>query len=101
MERQVYDKRSFRRLPRDECVIELLLGVAAGPCRGLVHRHHVNPEDADSRTVAVCNGHHQRLHSVLRTLDASPQWKTCNHRHRYPEGKEACERRLNGVDRAA
>jgi hypothetical protein len=101
MERQTYDKRSFRNLPREECVIELLLGEAAGPCRGLVHRHHVDPEDPHSRTVCVCNGHHQRLHAVLRTLDASPQWKTCNHVHRTREGREACERRLNAITAAA
>lgn len=99
MERQTYDKRSFRRLPREHCEVSYLLGPTAGECTGYIHRHHVNPEDPDSRTLQVCNRHHQKLHAALRTLEA-PQndWKPCPHppgTHRYPGAREACERKLN------
>lgn len=95
MERTVYDTRAWRNLPRDYCVIDLLLGDAAGPCQGLIHHHHVDPADPDSRTVQVCNGHHGRLHGVLGRLTAVSEWKTCSHRHTTREGRAACERRLN------
>lgn len=95
MLRQAYDKRVWRALPRDYCLVRELLGEAAGPCQGLIHRHHVDPTDEFSRTIEVCNRHHGRLHGVLRALDAQPAWKTCRHTHRTREGREACERRLN------
>ena len=105
MERHVYDKRSFRSLPREQCAVADLFGPSVGECKGYIHRHHVDPADPESRTIEVCNSHHQRLHKALRALEAPERaWKTCPHRpgtHRYPEGKEACERRLNGVDQAA
>src|SRR5262245_51137319 len=98
MQKTVYDKRSFRALPREFCLVAELLGDAAGPCSGLIHRHHLDPLDEHSRTVPVCNGHHQRLHATLRGLYAPEKpWKTCTHTHRYPEGREACERRLNAA----
>ena len=100
MQRTAYDKRSFRRLERKQCAVSLLLGEAAGDCRGSIHRHHTDPEDESSRTVEVCNAHHQHLHHLLRTLDEArePDWKKCPHppgTHRYPGAREACERRLN------
>jgi hypothetical protein len=99
MQKQVYDKREFRNLPRKQCAVSLLFGETVGPCRGLIHRHHVNPEDPSSRTIEVCNSHHQRLHAALRALSApESEWRPCPHRpgtHRYPGAKEACERALN------
>ena len=97
MERTVYDKRSFRNLPRDRCEVAYLFGDVIGPCKGHIHLHHTDPADPDSRTIQVCNSHHQRLHAALRALltPSEPQWKTCTHIHRTREGKEACERRLN------
>ncbi len=98
MDRRAYDRRSFRNLPREVCEVADLLGPLAGECRGYIHRHHVDPEDPDSRTVQVCNRHHQRLHAALRALEAPERaWRTCTHFHPYPEGKIACERRLNGL----
>ena len=97
MERTAYDKRSFRRLPRERCVVADLFGPAVGECAGYIHRHHVDPADPYSRTLEVCNGHHQRLHAALRHLEAPERaWKRCHHRHSTREGREACERRLNG-----
>lgn len=96
MERTAYDKRSFRNLPRERCEVEYLLGPMAGVCAGHIHLHHSDPDDPDSRLIGVCNKHHQRLHAAIRALEEKPKWKTCNHNHPYPEGKEACERRLNG-----
>ncbi len=97
MERPVYDKRSFRNLPRERCEVEYLFGPAIGPCKGLIHLHHTDPADPDSRTIQVCNSHHQRLHAALRALltPSEEVWRTCNHIHRTPEGRAACERRLN------
>ena len=100
MERQTYDRRSWRSLPRDECVVADLFGPSVGECRGYIHRHHVDPSDPDSRTLEVCNSHHQHLHSVLKKLSEPPEtaWKSCPHppgTHRYPGAREDCERRLN------
>ena len=96
MEKHVYDKRSFRRLPREQCAVSLLFGPMVGECRGLVHRHHVDPDDPDSRTIETCARHHTRLHAALRALtDSETGWKRCSHRHTTPEGRAACERRLN------
>lgn len=101
MERQVYNTRAWRELPRDHCVVDLLLGGAAGPCRGLIGHHHVDDTDPDSRTVQVCNSHHQKLQAALRSLKRQPEWKRCTHHHPYPGGKAECERRLNGLTAAA
>lgn len=103
MDRQTYDKRSFRNLPRDRCALADLFGEAIGPCKGFIHLHHVDPEDPDSRLLPCCNSHHQRLHAALRALltPSEPVWRTCTHKHRYPEGKAACERRLNRSSEAA
>ena len=94
MERSVYNTQRWRDLPRNYCAVHELFGPAVGPCRGLIHHHHVDPTDPDSRTVQVCNGHHGRLHGLLTRLDAGPA-RRCTHRHPYPGGREACERRLN------
>ena len=95
----IYSTRAWRALPRDYCLVELLLGAAAGPCAGLIGRHHVDPEDPDSRTLSCCARHHSRLHVVLRVLERSqrsgPRRHTCPHPHRTREGRDACERRLN------
>ena len=92
-------RREWRdRLPRERCVIEELFGAAAGECKGLIHRHHVDPDDPDSRTIEVCNAHHQKVHAALRAITAEPEWRRCPHRpgtHRYAWAKEECERRLN------
>lgn len=97
MERTAYDKRAFRNLPRERCVMEEIFGFE--DCLGSIHRHHVDPDDPDSRTIEVCNSHHQRLHAALRALRApETAWKPCPHppgTHRYPGAKEACERKLN------
>ena len=91
-----YSTARWRALPRDYCLVELLLGSAAGPCAGLIHRHHVHPEDPDSRTLACCAGHHSRLHVVVRLLERERvRSRTCPHPHRTREGRDACERRLN------
>lgn len=96
MERAVYNSQSWRQLPRTRCLVSVLLGAAAGPCRGDVHRHHVDPHDPESRTVEVCAAHHSRIHAVLRSLGSS-RWRRCPHQHRSRESREACERRLNAA----
>ena len=101
MDRTAYDKRAFRSLPRERCEVEYLLGAFAGACAGKIHLHHTDPEDPNSRLIPVCNRHHQRLHAAMRALQAPERsekgWKRCTHNHPYPSGKEACERRLNGL----
>lgn len=89
----VYNTQRWRDLPRDYCAVELLLGAAAGPCRGLIHHHHVDPQDPDSRTVQVCAGHHSRIHGLLNGL-VCPR-RRCTHNHRYDHARRACEERLN------
>ncbi len=93
MERSAYNTQRWRSLPRDYCVIDELLGAAAGPCHGLIHHHHVDPTDPDSRTVQVCAKHHPQIHSMLRRLE--PRRRRCTHNHRYPGARADCERRLN------
>jgi len=96
MERTAYDRASWRELPRDgDCAVAFLLGGVVGSCHGLMHRHHVDPDDPDSRSFQVCAGHHPRLQSLLRSLDRGPRRRRCPHPHRTPEAREACERRLN------
>ena len=96
MHRTVYNTQRWRDLPRDYCVIDELFGDAAGPCAGLIHHHHVNPQDPDSRTVQVCASHHPRIHSLLRRFDAG-EHRRCGHRHRYDHARRECERRLNAA----
>jgi hypothetical protein len=88
----VYRTQRWRNLPRDYCLISELLGDFAGPCRGLISHHHIDPSDPDSRTAQVCNAHHSQLHGVLRKLERR---RRCPHRHPTREGREACERSLN------
>jgi hypothetical protein len=92
MERAVYNTRAWRQLPRDYCLVSELLGDLAGPCRGLIHHHHVDPADPFSRTVQVCAAHHPKIHRVLNSMKRR---RRCHHNHRYPGAREACERRLN------
>jgi hypothetical protein len=107
MDKTVYDRRAFRNLPREDCTLTYLFGDAAGECGGLIHLHHVDPSDPDSRLLPVCARHHTRLHAALRALltPSETEWKVCPHRpgtHRYPGAKEECERRLNrGLSQAA
>ena len=106
MDRRAYDKRSFRNLPRDRCALKDIFGPEIGPCKGLIHLHHTDPSDPDSRLLPCCNSHHQRLHAALRALltPSESEWKPCPHppgTHRYPGAREACERKLNGLKTAA
>lgn len=98
MDRPDLHTREWRELPRDgDCAAEFLFGEAAGPCRGLIHRHHVTPGDPTSRSYQVCASHHPMLEAIVKRL-LNPQWKRCPHKpgtHRYAAGKEACERMLN------
>jgi hypothetical protein len=104
MDRPDLHTREWRELPRDgDCVAEFIFGEAAGPCHGVMHRHHVRPGDpAASRTYLACAGHHPLIESFLRRLqrraDRVLGYRRCPHRpgvHRYPGAREACERQLN------
>jgi hypothetical protein len=102
MDRTVYDRRDWRRLPREFCTVEYLFGEAVGPCAGIIDRHHVTPGDPASRSISICHRHHPQLEAALRRLrEPERGWKTCNHNHPYPGAKEACERRLNQSAEAA
>ncbi len=90
----VYNTSAWRELPRDYCIVDVLLGDAAGSCAGLIHHHHVDPEDPYARTVQVCASHHPKVHALLRSLSRT---RRCPHRHPTRAGREACERRLNRV----
>lgn len=92
-----YSTRAWRELPRDgDCVVAFLFGDAVGGCRGVMHRHHVDPDDGASRSVQVCAGHHPTLQAALRTLRGGErQRRRCGHRHPYDHGRRECERHLN------
>jgi hypothetical protein len=92
--------REWRDLPRDgDCVAEFLFGEAAGPCHGVMHRHHVRPSDPTSRTYLACASHHPVIEAFLRRLlaraDRMLRRRSCPHRHVTREAREQCERRLN------
>jgi hypothetical protein len=98
VEREAYYTRAWRELPRDgECVVAFLFGRTAGDCAGAIHRHHVDPDDPESRSLQVCASHHPKLQAALRRLSARPTWRRCPHEHRYPGARVACEARLNGL----
>jgi hypothetical protein len=101
MEKTVYSTRAWRELPRDgDCTAEFLFGEAVGPCHGLIHRHHVRAGDPESRSYQACASHHPMIEAFLRRT-MRPRYRRCPHEHRYPGAREACERRLNRLDRAA
>ena len=95
MERAAYNTRAWRALPRDRCIVSVLFGDAAGPCQGLIHRHHVDPDDPRSRSVPCCASHHPKLQAALRFLLRTPRRRVCRHRHMTLAAREQCERRLN------
>lgn len=105
MDRAAYDRATWRDLPRDgQCAVAFLFGGLVGDCIGLIHRHHVDPDDPDSRSFQVCARHHPRLQAALRHLNDPARWKRCPHKpgvHRYPGAREACERNLNRESVAA
>jgi hypothetical protein len=49
------------------------------------------PFDIDN-AVTACARHHPMLEALRRRLLAPPP--RCRHRHPYPAGREACERRM-------
>lgn len=97
----LYSTRAWRELPRDgPCVVRFLFDEAAGPCAGLMHRHHVIPGHSASRSVQVCASHHPKLEAALRLLVKPPEleWVPCPHKpgtHVYEGARESCERNLN------
>jgi hypothetical protein len=92
----VYNTSAWRDLPRNYCLVGELLGDVAGTCHGLIHHHHVDPTDPDSRTVQVCASHHPKVHALLRRFDAGER-RRCGHRHRYDHARRECEQRLNAA----
>lgn len=96
MEKTAYNRRRWRNLPREFCTVEHLFGDAAGPCHGLIQLHHVDENDPDSRSVPCCARHHPSLQAALRRFRSpETEWRKCRHRHTTPEGRAACEKRLN------
>ena len=86
---RIYDRASWRQLPRSgECAGLSLFG---GACSGDLHLHHISQDESD--LMLLCARHHSILHRAREW--AGPKRRRCTHRHPYPEGKEACERRLN------
>ena len=79
----------------NRCTVARLLG---GDCHGLLHAHHIDPDgdplDLDN-TGTVCATHHPQWDALRRALVRPPAWRRCTHRHPYPGGREACEKRLN------
>lgn len=93
---RIYDKASFRALPRERCAVWELIG---GECSGPIAHHHVYPVSlggAESgRTVESCAAHHPMLEALARRVYGAPRYRRCPHRHVTPEARERCEARLN------
>lgn len=77
------------------CSIARLIG---GECHPTLHVHHVEavadggaPLDLDN-VITVCQTHHPMLEALRRRFVASEP--RCTHNHPYPQGREACERKL-------
>lgn len=73
-----------------------------GECSAVLDIHHILPReeggsDDDSNLLTLCHRHHPMLEALRRAIlkRRAPRWKHCHHKHPYPGGKEACERRLN------
>lgn len=100
-----YDTQEWRQLrdrvrarDADRCTVARLLG---GRCSGILHVHHIETvaDRPDLRLVenncaTACAGHHRvweslRAFLVQRRRPLPP----CPHVHRYPAGREACDRR--------
>lgn len=73
-----------------------------GDCSATLDVHHIRPReeggtDEDSNLMVLCHSHHPMLEAlrkaILKRQEAEP--RRCSHRHPYPSGREACERRLN------
>lgn len=108
--RTLYDTLRWRELraralARDgnRCVVARLLG---GTCSGVLHVHHIEPVEENpslawelDNLATVCAGHHRTWEALRRALVRSHRRQTrrCPHRHTNRAGREACERRLNGV----
>jgi hypothetical protein len=104
VDQTAYNSQAWRRLPRETCRIAELFGELVGPCSGPIHRHHVDPEDPDCRTIQVCQTHHPTLHAALRNLTRDRTRRRCNHQHRYDHARRECEERIErgsmrGLDR--
>lgn len=92
-----------RVLQRDgnRCTVAWLLG---GPCRGDLHVHHIEPREEfpelaleESNCGTACASHHSKWDSARRAIirargDVSAL-PPCGHKHPYPEGRAACDRR--------
>jgi hypothetical protein len=107
METSLYHSREWRNLraralDRDghRCTIGRFLGTA---CAGPLHVDHLIPvtdggpalPSLDGVTT-VCQRHHPTRHAVRRAIiERRPSRRRCRHYHPYPQGREACEARLN------
>lgn len=75
-----------------------------GGCSAVLDVHHILPRDEggtddDGNLMVLCHRHHPMLEAIRRAIlkrKPAPR-KRCHHRHPYPSGREACERRLNAA----
>jgi 5-methylcytosine-specific restriction endonuclease McrA len=91
-----------RVLERDgrRCTVGWLLG---GRCARTLDIHHIVPRkeggaNDEDNLMTACHHHHPQVEAIRREIMRRRGWRRCPHRpgtHRYPEGNEACERRLN------
>ena len=91
-------REQARARDANRCTVSRLLG---GQCHGRLHAHHIDrdgdPLDLDN-VGTTCAHHHPRWEALRRSLTTVREpvrWRRCPHSHRYPSGREACERRLN------
>lgn len=89
-----------RVIARDgsKCLVGGLLG---GPCRGVLHVHHIVPraeapelELDEENCGSACAAHHPMWEALRRGIIRSREvLPPCSHRHPYASGREACARR--------
>jgi len=79
-----------------------------GRCSPILDVHHIHPReeggsDDEDNLMVLCHRHHPMLEAIRRQIlkRREPEWKRCPHRHRSPEARLLCERRLNRGLRAA
>lgn len=86
------------------CALGWLLG---GPCHDRLDVHHIEPREErpdlaldEANCLTACARHHPMLESLRRAILKRREPKRCPHRHTNRAGREACERALNGDERA-
>lgn len=100
---ETWDALRAAALARDanRCTVARLFG---GHCTPRLDVHHVIPVSEGGPelpsldgVLTACARHHPMLEALRRGVLRRREPRRCRHHHPYPEGRRACERRLNRV----